>query len=87
MTSDIQEHYDTYFDLFMTDGWKQFIKFAEESKERIYNIEQIKDENSLHNTQGQLFILTNIINFESMNRAAYENNIADEMEDEEDEDV
>ena len=87
MTSEDQEHYEAYFDLFMTKGWKQFVKFAEESKDRIYNIEEIRDEKTLYAVQGQIHILTNVINFEEMNQNAFEAIKAEEIESQMEEDL
>ena len=85
MTPDTQKHYDTYFTLFATEGWKQFIEFAEESKGRIDDVRNVQDEKSLFSTQGQLHILDNIINFQSMNENAYQAIVDDEKDDSEDE--
>ena len=33
MNSDIEKYYETYFSLFITDGWKQFVKETQEAIE------------------------------------------------------
>ena len=87
MTPETQTHYDTYFTLFATEGWKQFVTFAEESKERINKNEEIRDEKHLYRTQGQLIVLDHVINFQTMNENAYQAILDDEKDDsEEDED-
>ena len=43
MSPDDESYYENYLDLFLHDGWKQFV---EESQQLIdsYNIEEIKNE-------------------------------------------
>mgnify|MGYP003628159159 CR=1 FL=1 len=71
MDTNLQKAYDNYFALFRTEGWKQFI----EDMESVYDgfhIEDIKDEQSLFKTQGELKILNNILCFENGIKANYE---------------
>ena len=86
MTPETQTHYDTYFNLFATEGWKQFVAFAEESKERINKIEELRDEKHLYGVQGQLLVLDHVINFQTMNENAYQSVLDDEKLESEEED-
>ena len=71
MSPEDDKYYDNYLDLFLHDGWKQFI---EESKQLLdsYKIEDIKNEQDLFFTKGQVNILTNITRFETAIRNALE---------------
>lgn len=71
MDKDLQTYYETYFDLFLTDGWKQFINDLQSNIEN-FNIQGIKDAEQLYKTQGQLSVLTSVSNFEAQIKAAYE---------------
>jgi hypothetical protein len=59
-----EQYYENYMDLFLTNGWKQFV---EEAKELIasYKIEEIKNEQDLFFVKGQINTLMNVINFET----------------------
>ncbi len=71
MSPEDDKYYDNYLDLFLHDGWKQFI---EESAQLLdsYKIEDIKNEQDLFFTKGQVNILTNITRFETAIRNALE---------------
>jgi len=69
VSPDDESYYENYLDLFLHDGWKQFV---EESQQLIdsYNIEEIKNEQDLFFVKGQLNILTNVTRFETAIRNA-----------------
>ena len=71
MTKEVEEYYDAYFDMFHTNGWKQFI---DEINDIIngFRIEDIKDEKHLSLVQGQLQMLTRTANFEDGLRNTYD---------------
>lgn len=73
LTTEEELYYDNYFELFMTDGWKQFIEEIEDSLDD-YHIEHIKDEAHLKTVQGQLQMLNRFANFENAIRNAYDQN-------------
>jgi hypothetical protein len=81
MTPEIEKYYDNYFDLFMTDGWKQFIKDLDSSAVG-FDIRRIQDEGDLKFQQGQLKILDLIVNWEVSVRNAYDEIAADETPEE-----
>lgn len=72
MTPDVQDYYETYFELFASKGWKQFIEDISESKESL-NVETVDSVESLYHAKGQLFVINNALNFETMMRNAYDN--------------
>jgi len=57
-------YYNNYFDLFRTEGWKQFISDLEQNKEIINSVDAVKDADDLHFRKGQLNVLSFILNFE-----------------------
>jgi len=59
-----EKYYENYLDLFLTAGWKQFVKEAQDLIDS-YRIEEIKNEQDLFFVQGQINTLTNVINFET----------------------
>ena len=64
MSPEDEQYYENYMDLFLTNGWKQFV---EEAKELVasYKIEEIKNEQDLFFVKGQINTLMNVINFET----------------------
>jgi len=77
MTPEDQKYYETYFDLFNTEGWSQLIKQVEIDKNN-FEIEGIENERHLFQTQGQIFILNTLLNMEDSVRAAYDSIIIQE---------
>jgi len=71
LDKETQEYFEDYFELFSTEGWKQFIEEIEDIIDT-FSIENIKDQDDLKTTQGQLQILNRIANFEDSIRNAYD---------------
>jgi|TARA_Y100000033_G_C2655565_1_gene66952 hypothetical protein len=59
-----EKYYENYLDLFLHDGWKQFVNEAQELLNS-YVIEEIKDEKDLAFVKGQRSSLLNITRFET----------------------
>jgi hypothetical protein len=70
MTPDIESYYETYFDLFLTDGWKQFIEDIQENASS-FNIRHVENEGSLKFIQGQLTVMDTILNWQVAIEATY----------------
>ena len=64
MTPELQKYYETYFDLFTTDGWKQFVEDIKDSSKN-FDLRHVPDESSLKFCQGQLLVLDMILNWEA----------------------
>ena len=79
MTREEQDYYETYFEMFASKGWKQFIEDITASKESL-NIETVDSVESLYHAKGQLFVINNALNFETMMRNAYDNLGEDDVE-------
>lgn len=75
-----EQYYETFFDLFGTEGWKLFTTTIKENLED-FSIESLEDEKHLRHVQGQLFVLKNISNFESNMRTSYDQIISEEKDD------
>ncbi len=64
MSPEDEKYYENYLDLFLHDGWKQFVNEAQELLNS-YVIEEIKDEKDLAFVKGQRSSLLNITRFET----------------------
>lgn len=83
MTPEVQNYYETYFDLFASKGWKQFVEDITASKENL-NIETVDTLESLYHAKGQLYVINNALNFETMIRNAYDDVVESEKADTDD---
>ena len=82
MDKETEQYYNTYFDLFSTDGWKQLIEELRQNAFAINSVEATKDKNDLYFRKGQLNVLAHLINLE-----ATINNNFEELQKENDEDI
>ena len=71
MDQETQKYYETYFDLFATDGWKEFIKEMREVHDG-YRIEHIKDNDELNRIKGERATLFRVLRFESAIKRHYD---------------
>ena len=72
MTPELETYYNTYFDLFRTDGWKQLIEELTNNAAVINSVEATKDSDDLYLRKGQLNVLAHIINLETLINNAFE---------------
>jgi len=72
MTPELETYYNTYFDLFRTDGWKQLIEDLKQNATAINSVEATKDVDDLYLRKGQLNVLAHIINLETVIENAFE---------------
>jgi hypothetical protein len=68
---DTQDYFDRYFDLFASQGWKQFIEDMEDNRTLMSDLLTIKDANDLYYRKGQLEVLNRIVNFQLAIENAY----------------
>ena len=61
-----ETYYSNYFELFSCAGWQQFVGELIENAKTLNNISAVKDGSDLLSRQGQLQILTDLINFEQL---------------------
>ena len=71
MDQETQKYYETYFELFASDGWKQFIEEINEILDR-HRIEDIKTESQLSFVKGERDALFRVRRFETGIRSAYD---------------
>jgi hypothetical protein len=71
MTPELEKYYEQYFDLFVTDGWKQFISDISANLEQ-FNIRSIEKFGDLRYSQGQVKVIDQIMNWETLIRNTYE---------------
>jgi len=72
MTPELEKYYNTYFDLFRSEGWKQLIGELTQNAVAINSVEATKDVNDMYFRKGQLNVLTHLVNFESIINNAFE---------------
>ena len=78
MAPELEKYYETYFDLFTTDGWKQFIEDVTANADA-FNVRNVPDEKALKFVQGQLLIMDKLLNWEASVEMAY-NQVKEESE-------
>lgn len=71
MAPEIEKYYETYFDLFITDGWKQFVKDVEDNLSQ-FDIRTVENSEDLRFKQGQLKVIDHVINWETLVRNAFD---------------
>lgn len=71
MTKEEELYYNNFFDLFRTDGWKQFLSELQD-RSTVYDIGYLNDAKDLHKAQGELSIIRMILNFEQFIEQGYE---------------
>ena len=70
MTPELEKYYEQYFDLFVTDGWKQFISDISANLES-FDIRSIEKFGDLRYSQGQVKVIDQIMNWETLIRNTY----------------
>jgi hypothetical protein len=73
-----QEYYDNYFNLFMTNGWKQLIEEFTLNATQINSIEAAKDANDVYFRKGQLNVLAHLLNIKDIVTTNYEEAVKDD---------
>ena len=72
MDRDDEAYYNSYFDLFRTDGWKQLTEELTQNAATINNVVVVKDSQDLHFRQGQLEVLLYLLKFEDSINNSYD---------------
>ncbi len=72
MSPELEKYYNTYFDLFRTDGWKQLIEELANNASVINSVEATKNNDDLYLRKGQLNVLSHVINLEVLINNAFE---------------
>ena len=72
LDQELQTYYDNYFNLFMTDGWKQLMEDFGANAAQINSVEATKDSDDLSFRKGQLNVLAHLINMETIISNSYD---------------
>ena len=78
---DLELYYRNASDMFITEGWQQLISDLTANANNINSVEYTKDGEDLHFRKGQLSVLASIITLETQLRAAEEQALSEEKED------
>lgn len=78
MDKDLERYFETYFDLFASEGWKQFIEDTEGNINLVSDLMSVKDANDLYYRKGQLETLNRIVNFKELIERSYKEQQQDE---------
>jgi hypothetical protein len=71
-TKEDELYYNNFFDMFRSDGWKQLLEELRSNVAMLDQVAHIKDTEDLRNKQGQLLVLSNLINLEDTLLMSYE---------------
>jgi hypothetical protein len=71
LTQEEEKYYNTYFDLFLTPGWKEF-KNEIQAIFDDYRIEDIKDERHLAFVKGERDALRRVLHFDGGIKRTYD---------------
>jgi len=80
---ELELYYNTYHDLFASEGFKLLITDLTNNANVINSVEAVKDANDMYFRKGQMSIIANIINLEAQIDAAEESVKAEDAEDNE----
>jgi hypothetical protein len=72
VNKELQTYYDNYFNLFMTEGWKQLMQDFGSNVANINSVEATKDAEDLQFRKGQLNVLSHLLNLETIMTTNYE---------------
>ena len=72
MDQETQEYYDNYFNLFMSDGWKQLMQDFNNNAVQINSVEAVKDADDMYFRKGQLNVLAHLLNMENIVSTNYD---------------
>lgn len=78
MSKELQEYFDSLFDLFGSKGWKALVEQLEATKASIQTIKGIPDAQTLHFRQGQLDVIEVLLNMPAMTEQSYQSAQAEE---------
>jgi hypothetical protein len=80
---ELEQYYNTYRDLFASEGFKLLITDLMNNANIINSVEAVKDANDMYFRKGQMSIIANIINLEAQTDAAEESILAEDLLNEE----
>lgn len=72
MSPEDQKMFDRYFDMFASEGWKQFTSDLESNLAAVSSIKGIPDAATLHKNQGKVEVLENVLSLPNYVEALYQ---------------
>lgn len=72
MTPELQKYYESQFNLFIQDGWRDLLEDFENIKKSINDLSTVADEQTLFFRKGQLDILDLLLQRKAMCEKTYE---------------
>ena len=71
MEPELERYFNTYFELFSQEGWKQLTGEFESNGNVINSVEATKDVDDMYFRKGQLNVIAHLVNFEYSVEQAY----------------
>lgn len=72
MDKELEQYYESYLDLFMTEGWKNFVEDFQLAASELSNIRRVSSLEEMKFIQGKLEVIDNILNFETNIKNTFE---------------
>ena len=72
MSPDLQQYYESRFDMFSSEGWKDLMDDVDNMFTSLNNVSTISDEKQLQFRKGELSILTWLKTLKKVSEDAYE---------------
>jgi hypothetical protein len=74
MNKELEDYYQGQFDMFSTQGWKDFITDLRAHRDALNNVRDIKSPEDLFKIQGELRYVDQVLIHEEMVELAYKQN-------------
>ena len=71
MTKELEEYYNSLFEVFSTKGWKYLIEDWEKAISHLDQVSTVRDSRDLDYRQGSLAVLTSLISLKSTSESAH----------------
>lgn len=71
MNKELQQYYDSLFDLFASDGWKRLLEQLKATKEGLNEIRSIPSGDDLFFKKGQLDVIDTLLAYPALTEQAY----------------
>jgi len=68
---EVEQYYNTYFELFMQEGWEQFMADVQSAADTIQLL-ALQDAKELHIAQGQMQVFQRLLNWQNSITNGYE---------------
>lgn len=72
MNKELQDYYESRFEMMSTQGWKDLVEDIDKIIVSLNNISVVSDEKDLQFKKGELSILTWLVNLKEISERAYE---------------